>query len=31
MYPGEWYAIDNLKNLNDVKKNKKLKNYFFKK
>jgi len=31
IYPGQWYAIDNLQNLKDVKKNKKLKNYFFKK
>lgn len=31
IYPGEWYAIDSLQNLKDVKKNKKLKNYFFKK
>ena len=31
IYPGQWYAIDSLQNLKDVKKNKKLKNYFFKK
>lgn len=31
IYPGKWYAIDSLQNLKDVKKNKKLKNYFFKK
>ena len=31
VYPGEWFAIDNIQNLKDVKSNKKLKNYFFKK
>ena len=30
IYPGQWYAIDSLQNLKDVKKNKKLKNYFLK-
>ena len=30
-YPGAWFAIDNVQNLKDVKSNKKLKNYFFKK
>jgi len=31
VYPGRWFAIDNLDNLREMKKNKSLKNYFFKK
>ena len=31
IYPGKWFAIDNLENLKEMKKNKTLKNYFFKK
>lgn len=30
LYPGKWYAIDNLKNLDHIKKNSKIRNYFFK-
>ena len=29
-YPGKWFAIDNIKNLKDIKKSKNLKKYFFK-
>lgn len=31
LYPGKWYAIDNPQNLNHIKKNLKIRNYFFKK
>ena len=30
LYPGKWYAIDNPKNLDHIKKNSKIRNYFFK-